>query len=52
MDRRDKKSRLSLMIDRYFKDQKISTQTQYSLTDLAKPQAVEFLQARIASNER
>jgi hypothetical protein len=51
MDRRNKKSRLSLMIDQYFNDRKIFTPTQYSLADLAKPQAVEFLQARIARRE-
>jgi hypothetical protein len=51
MDRRNKKSRLSLMIERYFNDRKISTLSQYSLADLAKPRAVEFLQARIARHE-
>jgi hypothetical protein len=39
------------MIDQYFNDRKISTPTQYSLADLTKPQAVEFLQARIARHE-
>jgi hypothetical protein len=39
------------MIERYFNDRKISTLSQYSLADLAKPRAVEFLQARIARHE-
>ncbi len=39
------------IITKYFNDRKISTPTQYSLADLAKPQAVKFLQARIARHE-
>jgi hypothetical protein len=39
------------IITKYFNDRKISTPTQYSLADLAKPQAIEFLQARIARHE-
>jgi hypothetical protein len=39
------------IITKYFNGRKISTPAQYSLADLAKPQAIEFLQARIARNE-
>ena len=39
------------IITKYFNDRKISTPAQYSLADLAKPQAIEFLQARIARHE-
>jgi hypothetical protein len=39
------------IITKYFNDRKISSPFQYSLADLAKPRAVEMLQARIARYE-
>jgi uncharacterized small protein (DUF1192 family) len=39
------------IITKYFNDRKISTPSQYSLADLAKPQAVAVVQARIARYE-
>jgi hypothetical protein len=39
------------IITKYFSDRKISSPFQYSLADLAKPRAVEMLQARIARYE-
>jgi hypothetical protein len=39
------------IITKYFNDRQISTPNQHSLADLAKPQAVQFLQAKIARHE-
>ena len=39
------------IITKYLNNPKIATKTQYHLSDLVKPQAVEILQARIARHE-
>lgn len=39
------------ILTKYLNEPKIATQNQYNLSDLAKPQAVEILQARIARHE-
>jgi hypothetical protein len=39
------------ILTKYLNEPKIATQTQYNLADLAKPRAVEVLQARIARHE-
>ena len=39
------------ILNKYLNEPTIAAQTQSNLTDLAKPQAVEILQARIARHE-